>query len=229
MQVGCIIQARLESARLPCKILEGIGGWPMLRHVWHRVSRVNIPVIVATPEVDALEITAALPPTAVVQGYAGDPAGVLQRYLLAAKLNGFDTVMRVTGDCPLIDPEECSRVLKVFNSGHYSYVANDWQKLTSVPDGFGCEVFSRNMLIYAEAYAKPGADWEHVTPWIKRQCQAERTGLHLASPLIWPNPPKLSVDTLEDLERVRLIDLHLPEGPLKFSMETTRVVATQWC
>ena len=118
MRVGCIIQARLGSTRLPRKVLADIGGWAMVRHVWERMMIVGIPVIVATP----IEDEGRIP---VSEAYDCDPNDVLQRYLMAAKKHGLDAVMRVTGDCPLIDPESCMRVLDVFNSGHYDYVAND--------------------------------------------------------------------------------------------------------
>ena len=218
MRVGCIIQARLGSTRLPRKVLADIGGWTMIRHVWERMMIVGIPVIVATP----VEEEGRIP---VAESYDCDPNDVLQRYLMAAKKHGLDAVMRVTGDCPLIDPESCMRVLDVFNSGHFDYVAND--VYPSYPDGLGCEVFSRAALEEAHQCVKPEnpADREHVTKWIKRGLNLvggrRYCGINLRCPYTGLENLKFSVDTQEDLERVRLIDARLPQGHLKYSLEST--------
>src|SRR5579864_7578357 len=110
MRVGCIIQARLGSTRLPRKVLADIGGWPMIRHVYERMAKVGIPVVVACPKEGGLSLYRG-------EAYDCEENDVLHRYLLAAKKHGFDAIMRVTGDCPLIDPEACKRVLDVFSSG----------------------------------------------------------------------------------------------------------------
>ncbi len=233
MRVGCIIQARLGSTRLPRKVLADIGGWPMIRHVHHRMSLVGIPLVIACPPEDAPEINAA---------YGGcqygtpdcAPHDVLQRYLLTAKEYGFDAIMRVTGDCPLIDPDVCSQVLKVFYNGYpgIQYVANDlWP---SYPDGFGCEIFTRAALEEAHRHVSPDRknprDREDVTPWIKRGVNLmggqRYCGLNLRCPYPGLEDLKFSVNTEEDLERVRAIDAWLPGGPLKYSLGTT-VVASQ--
>ena len=225
MQVGCIIQARLDSTRLPHKVLEDIGGWPMIRHVWERAMLVNIPVIIATPFGSEYEIFRAVNGKALVFGPDCDPGDVLKRYLLVAKQQGYDAIMRVTGDCPLLDPEACKRVLNVFNSGHYDYVANDvWP---SYPDGMGCEIFTRAALEDANRWVKPDnkGDREHVTPWIKRGLNLNGgrwfCGLNLRCPITGISDLKFSIDTQEELEKARAIDAKLPQGHLKYSLETT--------
>ncbi len=221
MRVGCIIQARLGSTRLPKKALADIGGWPMIRHVYERMCQVGIPVVVAVPEEDEAELARY----GRIAGVQGDPNDVLQRYLTVAKIHSFDAVMRVTGDCPLIDPEACKRVLNIFNSGHYDYVANDVRP--SYPDGLGCEVFTRSALEDANRWAKPQnkGDREHVTEWIKRGLDLNGgrwfCGLNLRCPITGIQDLKFSVNTQEDLDRVRLIDARLPPGHLKYALETT--------
>ncbi len=225
MRVGCIIQARLGSTRLPRKVLMDIGGWPMIRHVYERMGKVGIPVVVAVPNED--------PPWqeghsfTEVETYDCDPNDVLQRYLLAARRHSFDAVMRVTGDCPLIDPEACKEVLDVFCQVYpgVQYVANDvWP---SYPDGLGCEVFTRAALVEADRWAMPKnkGDREHVTQWIKRGLNLNGgrwfCGLNIRSPIVGVQELKFSVDTQEDLERVRAIDARLPQGHLKYSLEAT--------
>ncbi len=221
MRVGCIIQTRLGSTRLPNKVLADIGGWPMIRHVHERMGKVGLPVVIAVPEGEGPEFPNYLQAMQV----DCDPNDVLQRYLIAAKWHGFDAIMRVTGDCPLIDPDVCSRVLKIFNSGHYDYVANDYWP--SYPDGLGCEIFTRTALEDAHALVKsssPG-DREHVTPWIKRGVNLNGGrryfGANIRCPIAGIENLKFSVDTQEDLERVRAVDRYLPDGHLKYALETT--------
>ena len=221
MRVGCIIQARMGSTRLPGKALAEIGGWPMIRHVYERMLKVGIPVVVAAPlEIDQPRIPYA-------EFYDIDPNDVLQRYLLVAQKHSFDAVMRVTGDCPLIDPDICKQVLEVFLKAYpgVQYVANDiWP---SYPDGLGCEVFTRAALEDAHRWAKSQSkgDREHVTSWIKRGLNLNGgrwfCGLNIRSPLGGLQDLKFSVDTQGDLARARAIDARLPEGHLKYSMEAT--------
>ena len=215
MRIGCIIQARLGSTRLPNKVLADIGGWSMIRHVWERMMLVGIPVIVATPVEDGGRIP-------VSEAYDCDPNDVLQRYLMAAKKHGFDAIMRVTGDCPLIDPEVCQKVMHVFMTGAYDYVANDLRP--SYPKGMGCEVFTREALQRAHENVKPSnpKDREHVTRWIIRGVRGDDfDGRNVRCPIVGVENLNFSVDTQEDLERVRLIDARLPQGHLKYSLEST--------
>ncbi len=227
MRVGCIIQARLDSTRLPRKILADIGGWPMMRHVWERMSLVGIPVVGACPQGDETEMRLAW---RGFKFYAPDcdSTDVLRRTLLTAKALNLDAIMRVTGDCPLIDPDACSRVLKVFYSGHYDYVANDvWP---SYPNGMGCEIFTRPALEDADKWtggesSRAKSDREHVTPWIRRGLDINGgrwfCGLNLRCPITNLQDLKFSVDTEGELEVARAIDARLPQGHLKYALEST--------
>ncbi len=221
MRVGCIIQARLGSTRLPRKVLADIGGWPMIRHVVERMGKVGTPVVVACPPDDLLEIFDPWD-GGVLAAPTCDPNDVLQRYLLVARAHSFDAVMRVTGDCPLIDPEVCRRVLHLFLDEDLDYCANDLRP--TYPKGLGCEVFTREALERAHQNVKIAnqRDREHVTPWIIRGVRGDYfDGRNVRCPIVGVENLNFSVDTQEDLERVRLIDAQLPQGHLKYSLETT--------
>jgi spore coat polysaccharide biosynthesis protein SpsF (cytidylyltransferase family) len=221
MRVGCIIQARLGSTRLPRKVLADIGGWPMIRHVCERMDKVGIPVVVAAPVEDAKEISDAVSKTRV-EAIRCDTNDVLQRFLLAAERHQFKAIMRVTGDCPLIDPEVCQRVLHLFLDGDYDYCANDLRP--SYPRGMGCEVFTREALERAHQNAKSNRsfDREHVTPWIKRHVDGFYfDGRNVRCPIVGVENLNFSVDTQEELDLARAIDARLPAGHLKYSLETT--------
>ncbi len=215
MRVGCIIQARLGSTRLPRKVLEDIGGWTMIRHVYERMSKVGIPVVVACPDEEVEYFHDC-------QVAGGEELDVLARYLRVARAFSFDAIMRVTGDCPLIDPEACRRVLHLFLDQDLDYCANDLRP--TYPKGLGCEVFTREALERAHQNVKIAnqRDREHVTPWIIRGVRGDYfDGRNVRCPIVGVENLNFSVDTQEDLERVRLIDAQLPQGHLKYSLETT--------
>jgi glutamate-1-semialdehyde 2,1-aminomutase len=204
MQVGCIIQARLGSTRLPRKVMADIGGWPMIKHVVHRMK--SVPglgeIIVAVPRGDG-----EIPNSEEVEG---DPNDVLGRYFTTAQRHSLEGIMRVTGDCPFIDPFACLEVLELFRSGHYDYVANDI--IQTYPDGMGCEMFSYRALRYAQAFVTKPAHRAHVSPWIRENLTS---GLRFAHRnVICPIPKiaerKFSVDTAAELHSAVQTDLAKP-------------------
>ena len=199
MRVICLIQARENSTRLPGKIHMDIGGWPMLKHVTTRALKIGCDRVrvIMPEEFDCAE------------------NDVLARYYIAGK--GYDAVMRITADCPLLDPFACARVLHVFQSGHYDYVALRSGGLTGYPDGFGCEVMLFATLECAHLNVDKVYDREHVTPYIRSRFKD--FSLHyLGAPINGIGDLKLSVDTLDDLERVRAIDA---AGPRDYGLEAT--------
>lgn len=189
----CIIQARLGSTRLPGKALMDLGGSALIDHVIERV--LAIPsidhMVLAVPETDAGLHVWATP----VHGVAAED--VLGRFARVAEgWPDHDVIMRVSGDCPLLDPMECERVLQ-------HYLANPsldyvWNVSPGYVDGEDCEVFSAAMLQRAHREATDPADREHVTPWMRRHGKTATL-----PPLSDRRHLKTSVDTLEDLERVR--------------------------
>lgn len=195
MRIGCIIQARLNSTRLPHKVNADIGGRPMLWHVTKRLERLE-------------------PIVAWARDYDIPQDDVLFRYVLCARDNALDAIMRVTSDCPLIDPNACQRVLERFLGGGYDYVANDL--VQTYPDGLGCEVMTREALEYAHKHADKAYDREHVTRFIRKSKDFMKFNVRCA--VLGVSDLKLSVDTQEDLDFVRKIDA---AGPRDFSLEAT--------
>jgi spore coat polysaccharide biosynthesis protein SpsF (cytidylyltransferase family) len=141
MTVGVIIQARMGSTRLPGKVLLPLGGKPSIVCVLERASQISgiDRIVVATTTlrqdlqlVDAVRSAGyeAIMPTAT-------PDNVLSRYYWTAKQLKFDTIVRITGDCPLLDPAVSSRVVGVFESERWDYVSN--RRPATFPDGFDTE------------------------------------------------------------------------------------------
>jgi glutamate-1-semialdehyde 2,1-aminomutase/spore coat polysaccharide biosynthesis protein SpsF len=194
----------MGSSRLPGKVLADVGGKPMLEHIVSRLRRSRLidDVIVATsgaPADDPIAAAAAEKGFKVFRGHEND---VLDRYYEAAKNAKADTVVRITGDCPLIDPEVVDRVIATFLSEECDYVSNTL--VCTYPDGLDAEVFSFAALEIAWRDGRRAADREHVTPFIRtsrrfrlRNVQSElgRSIRHL----------RWTVDEPRDLEFVRAI------------------------
>lgn len=164
--IVCIIQARRQSERLPDKTLMKLSGRRVLEHVIARCQQIHRvdQVLVAAPnhaEEDVIENVAL---KAGANCYRGDMNDVLSRFYHAAEHTNADYIMRVTADCPLLDPAVCDSLVEKFlvNQADYGSTAH-W------PHGLDCEIFSRALLEKAHFTANAPADREHVTLWMKRQ------------------------------------------------------------
>jgi len=162
-----IIQARMSSTRLPGKSLMDICGKPMLQHVVERVRRSGCldQVVVATstdPSDDRISLFCAEHEIAFCRGDLDD---VLNRFHAAARWCAADVLVRITADCPLIDPQVLRGVVDVFQGGEYDYVSN--VSPPTFPDGLDVEVFSMNALEIAWREANHSADRLHVTPFLR--------------------------------------------------------------
>ena len=161
----CVIQARRTSSRLPDKVLKTLGGVPVLQRVADRAAAIKgvDKVIVAIPEGDynlPLKDAAEAAGAAVVMGSESD---VLARYLMALEAYPAKYVMRITSDCPFLDPEVAGTVLRemVDRGADYAVTAH-W------PHGLDCETMTADALRLAGDRAVNALDREHVTLWLKR-------------------------------------------------------------
>lgn len=167
--VVAIIQARMGSSRLPGKSLAEIEGMPMLWHVVQRVKRATLVdrVVVATstaPADDAIERMCRENGVACHRGSEND---VLDRFYHAARAEKAAQVVRITADCPLIDPEVIDRVVRRFQRGDLDYASN--AMVRTYPDGLDTEVFSFSALERAWHEASKTSEREHVTPYLRSE------------------------------------------------------------
>jgi spore coat polysaccharide biosynthesis protein SpsF (cytidylyltransferase family) len=205
-KVIAIIQARLNSSRLPRKILTDLGGKPVLLHVVERAMKIagvdkvvlNIPLA----DLDDVELNSLKWPVQI-HGIERQEADVLGSFLTIAKSEKADVIMRLTGDCPLIDPYLCSDVLDLFFrlNKSYCYAANDTLR-SGYPDGLDCEVVSIEALTLAAARAYAKSDREHVMTWIRQYMPCYTIVAPLGTDL---TGAKWSIDTPDDLALVREI------------------------
>ena len=177
MTAAMILQARMTSTRLPGKVLRCVGGRTVLEWVVRaseQVPGISL-VCAAVPEGeihDSVAEEAARLGTRVVRGPEED---VLERFRIAAASVNADEVMRVTTDCPMMDPRVCGMVLELRRQQDTDYACNN--EPFSFPHGLDCEVFTRQVLERAAANATNAYDREHVTPWLKRHPSVSRAYL----------------------------------------------------
>lgn len=170
MKIGAIIQARMGSTRLSGKVMKDLSGKTVLEHVIDRVrqSKTIEEIIIATTinDVDDRIETEAL--KCGVKVFRGSEDDVLARYYHAAKEHGLDIIVRVTSDCPLIDPIVLDEIISFYLKNEYQIVSNAGADLSerTYPRGLDTEVFSFDMLRNAFDNAKEVYQREHVTPYI---------------------------------------------------------------
>lgn len=210
MKTIALIQARMSSSRLPGKVLQDIAGQPMLLHVVHRAKQAksidSVAVITTTyADDDAIEMLCKENGIPCFRGSLDD---VLDRYYQAATYFKADVVVRLTADCPLLDPAIIEQVVKTFHLNSFDYVANIVE--ITYPDGLDTEVFRFETLERAWKEARLKSEREHVTVYILKHPELFRLGSvkqeEDLSSLRW------TVDTPQDLEFVRTIYSFFPDA-----------------
>lgn len=166
MKTVVIAQARVGSSRLPGKVLKTLGGKQVFAQVLSRASRAKgvDEVCIATTTEPGDDAVATAAQALGYSVFRGSEADVLARYAGAAAMLKADVVVRITCDCPLIDPNVIESAVRELRDKGADYVAQEWSEW---PQGVGCEVFPRALLDQAVASTSDPYDREHVTPWIR--------------------------------------------------------------
>lgn len=173
-RVVAIIQARMTSTRLPGKVLLPLAGTPVLDHVVTRLQHCKTlhDIVVAT-SVDAEDdVIARWCEQRGVQCHRGSLQDVLDRYYQAAVRSKADVVVRITADCPAIDPAIVDRVVRGFLAGAYDLYGLGGE----FPDGLDCVVFAMSALARAWREAKLLSEREHVGPYVEKHPEIFRVG-----------------------------------------------------
>lgn len=170
LKVVAIIQARTGSSRLPGKVLKQLKGKTVLEHVIERVRQsieIN-EIVIATTIKESDEPIVEEAKRLHVPFYRGSEENVLSRYYYAAKENQADVIVRITSDCPLIDPLVIDEILRFYKKHNFDYVSNAGPESShrTYPRGLDTEVFSFDQLEKAFNSATKPYEKEHVTPYI---------------------------------------------------------------
>ncbi len=221
MKTVIIVQARMASTRLPGKILKEVMGKTLLEYQIERLHRVRLvdQIVIATTDQIQDQPIVDLCIKLNVPHFRGSEMDVLERYYGASLQYNADSIVRVTSDCPLIDPAVIDRVLEFYQKHHeeYDYVTNTLEPEHTYPRGMDTEVFSFRALQEAYFEATDQPEREHVTVFIKRRPERYRLAnvpyYHNYSNYRW------TVDTPEDFELISKIISNL--CPLKpcFTLE----------
>lgn len=211
-RILAIVQARLGSTRLPGKVLADIEGEPMLSRVVSRVARSRTVngVIVATSDAKADDRIVELCRQKDVAVFRGNQEDVLERVYQAAKAHKAEIIVRVTADCPLIDPAVIDRVVAAYLADDCDYASNTL--VCTYPDGLDAEVFSFVALETTWREASRQTDREHVTPYLRSsgrfrlrnvECELGRSFSHL----------RWTVDLPIDLAFARAVYARMKQKP----------------
>lgn len=168
MNIIAITQARVGSTRLPSKVLKKIGDETLLEVHLNRIleAKTVSKLIVATTVKDADQAIVDLVEPLGIQTYRGSEDDVLDRFYQAVKREDAEYVVRITSDCPLVDPVLIDQIVQFTIDGGYDYCSNTLKP--TYPDGQDVEVFKFSALETAWKDAKLLSEREHVTPYIKK-------------------------------------------------------------
>lgn len=211
MTVAVIVQARLGSSRLPGKVLMDLGGRSVLAHVLRRCALIpGVDVVVCATSVLAADDPVAAEAERVgARVYRGSESDVLDRYAGAARMVDASVVLRVTSDCPLIDPDVCAQVLALQRATGAALATNN--RPPSWPHGLDCEAFSREGLEAAAANATLPPEREHVSPWLRTHCDGPP--VDVAGPGGALLDHRWTLDYPEDMAFFRALFPHLGADP----------------
>lgn len=211
MKVVAIIQARMDSVRLPGKVLLPLAEKPALEHIVERLSycRMVDQVVVATTTEVNDDPVAELCIKNNIKYFRGSPEDVLDRYYQSSKIFNADPIVRITADCPAIDPVVVDAVISGYLAGDYDLYGLSGE----FPDGLDCTVFSFSAIKKAWKEAKLKSEREHVGPYIEKNSNIFNNGkLKLFYGL---ENQRWTMDEPEDYELLKVIfnELYRPDSP----------------
>lgn len=199
-RTGILVQVRLGSTRLPGKALLPLCGSNIIQHVMRALKLIPSSVYaLVTDEVSAPGLTAL----AAAEGFElfkGSPTDVLDRYQKAADFFKLDTIVRATGDNPLVSPKLGSAIIDI----HLARRA-DLSHYLHIPLGTGIEVLSKSALAAMSAQATDPFEHEHMTTYIYRHQEAFKVVEEPGPKEYYFPETKVSVDTPADYERMSRI------------------------
>ncbi|MFW5500402.1 MULTISPECIES: cytidylyltransferase domain-containing protein [unclassified Maridesulfovibrio] len=212
MKVTAIIQARMTSSRLPGKILMKVLGKPLLQLMIERVQQAHCigSVVLATTTNKEDDPTEELGKALGIDVFRGSEDDVLDRFYRAAVKFGGEHIMRLTGDCPLIDPDFLDELATFYFDGGYDYAINCLEP--TLPDGLDAEIISMKALHEVHEKAVRAPHKEHVTLYVRDNADDFKIGSwkHVEdySNMRW------TVDNQEDFELVKnILETITPQKP----------------
>ncbi|MBC8298067.1 MAG: glycosyltransferase family protein [Pelagibacterales bacterium] len=211
--IGCIIQARMGSSRLPGKVMIELDGKnTVLDYVINQLSFSELidKKIIATTNLEQDDIIEQAANRLNLECFRGSSENVLERYYQCAKKYKIDNILRITSDCPLIDPQIVDKVIEKYLTGKYDYVSNTLVK--TFPTGTDAEIFSFRILEKAWRNGTLPSEKEHVTPHIRNNKIDCRLGNLENTNVV--NHLRLTLDRSEDLKLIKEIIKNIDKKPI---------------
>ena len=221
--VSLIIQMRNNSSRLPYKVTKKIMDKYTMEYLLERVKKTKLVdnIIVATTTSEKDDVICSVCRNLQIKFYRGSEQNVLDRYFQAALISNSDIVVRVTGDCILIDPLIIDKMIEVFKNNNCDFLDPIYSGIgkgggAGFPDGFNPEIFSFKALEKAYENANTPDELEHVTGYIINNLNCMKYNIILKE--VYHNIPferlQLSLDTKRDLDIITCILTNLyPDNP----------------
>ena len=201
-KVVAIVQARMGSVRLPGKVMQSLTDKTVIEILISRLKKAKRidQIVVATTTENSDDPLVSFLESKKISVVRGDRDDVLDRYVKAAKKTKAGVVVRITGDCPLVDSEIVDNLVADYQKGGVDYVSNI--DPPSFPDGLDVEVFSYEALLKADAKAKQKIQREHVTPFLRNNANFRRRNVSHPKDL---SSYRWTVDEPKDLVLMRKI------------------------
>jgi glutamate-1-semialdehyde 2,1-aminomutase len=223
LQIGratAIVQARLGSIRMPGKVLLPVLGKPLLEHLITRLSRAESVdrIVLAIPASTVNDELVTFAEALGIPVFRGSELDVLDRYVDAAKMFPASTIVRITGDCPMVDPRTVDLAVTTLEAKKLRFVRTG----LSFPDGLDVQAFTYDALLDAAEKARDNYDREHVTPYIEKTSGSRSKILEFSKDL---GSLRLTIDEPEDLSVIRGIFEHF--GSNEFDVAQLAALAGQ--
>ena len=201
MKIVAIVQARMGSTRLPGKVLKKLSGTPVIEMLLSRLNRSSLidEICLATSEADENDILCQEVERLGFKVIRGSEFDVLERFFDASMATSAEVIVRITGDCPFVDPILVDNVVRLFLESNVDYVSN--ADPPTFPDGLDVEVFSMTALQKTNIFAKSAHDREHVTPFMRRDAFSRLNFVNLRD----TSKIRLTLDEERDLKLLEKI------------------------
>lgn len=217
MRIEIYVQARMQSTRLPGKVMLPVLKRPLLDYLVERLEQVKkadtFAILTSTKTAD--DTIASYCERKRVSCFRGSEDDVLTRYYQAASERRPDAIVRITADCPLSDPDIIDSVLEKYEKGSFDYVSNTLVR--TFPRGIDVEVFSFDALKKTYEEAQATEEREHVTLYMYRHPEKFRLANYASQEDL--SGYRLTVDTEEDFQLIRLILENLYPKKPQFKLE----------
>lgn len=183
MKVLAIVQARTGSSRLPNKVMKKLGGKTAIEVLFSRLNKskkINH-IILATSDLQRDDVLAQHISNLGFDVFRGSEKNVLNRFFEASKLYDVEAIVRITGDCPIIEASIIDKMLEIFKNSNADYISNI--DPPTFPDGLDVEIFTKSSLELVHDLALSQFDREHVTPYyrcsdiFKKECYENKTDM----------------------------------------------------